>query len=148
MDPRLDQFLQTLNRHRVAVGGLAVAVMLGGMAGNLLKPAGLLEEPMAAQLIAGQAQAANDAPPLVLEAFPTNAANRPWVAGTDYTRLDELPRLAASYDDGDYARADRYEQAYRQAMDTPMALPDSTPSAADRAVDAVAQEAFVEEPSA
>jgi hypothetical protein len=142
MDPRLEQFLLTLNHHRVALGGLAIALTLGVMTGGFLKPSGLLDEPMAAQLIAGQAQAANAPPPLVLEEFPANAANRPWVAGTDYARMTELPRLAVYYDDRSY------EQTYARAMDEAMPLPDSTPSVADRAVDAVAIESSSEEPSA
>lgn len=139
MDPRLDQFLATLNHHRVALGGLAIAMTLGVMTGDFLKPAGLLDEPMAAQLIASQAQAANTPAPLVLEPFP---ANRPWVAGTDDARMTELPRLAASYDDRSF------EQTYAQAMDEAMPLPDTTPSVAGRAVDAVAIEPASEEPSA
>jgi len=139
MDPRLEQFLATLNHHRVAVGGFAIALMLGGMAGGALKPAGLLEEPMAAQLIAGPAQAANT-PPLVLDEFPTDSANRPWVAGTDIAKLTELPRLAAYYDDRSY------EQTYA-AAEAEMPLPDSTPSVADRAVDAVATETSPENPA-
>lgn len=142
MDTRLNQFLQTLNHHRVALGGLAVAIALGTTTGSYLRPAGLLEEPMAAQLIAGPAQAANAPPPLVLDAFPVYADNRPWVAGTDYAKLNELPRLPASYDQRSY------EQIYAELADAPMPLPDSTPSAADRAVDAVALEASAEEPSA
>lgn len=141
MDPRLEQFLATLNHHRVAVGGLAIAVMLGGMAGGALKPAGLLEEPMAAQLIAGPAQAANTPPPLVLEEFPADSANRPWVAGTDIAKMTELPRLAAYYDDRSY------EQTYAPAAEAAMPLPDSTPSVADRAVDAVATETSPENPA-
>ncbi len=141
MDPRLEQFLLTLNHHRVALGGLAVALTLGSLTGDFLRPAGLLEEPMAAQLIAGPAQAANAPPPLVLEEFPTNAANRPWVVGTDYAKLDdELPRLAAYYDDRSY------EKAYAHAVGE-MPLPSSTPSVADRAVDAVAIESSTEEPA-
>ena len=141
MDPRLENFLATLNHHRVAVGGLAIALMLGGMAGGLLKPAGLLEEPMAAQLIAGPAQAADAPPPLVLEAFPADAANRPWVAGSDAAKMTELPRLAAYYDDRSY------EQTYAPAADAAMPLPDSTPSVADRAVDAVATDTSPENPA-
>jgi hypothetical protein len=142
MDPRLESFLRTLKHHRVALGGLAIAVMLGSMTGGLLKPAGLLQEPMAAQLISGQPQAADAPPALVLEPFPTNAAGRPWVAGTDAAKMNELPRLAASYDDRSY------EQTYARPIEEAMPLPSSTPSAADRAVDAVAQEGFGEEPSA
>ncbi len=142
MDPQLDQFLQTLNRHRVALGGVAAALTLGVMTGGFLKPAGLLDEPMAAQLIASEIQAGNEPAPLVLEPFPTNAANRPWVAGTDYAKLDdELPRLAAHYDDRSY------EQTYAQTMEAAMPLPDSTPSVDDRAVDAVAFESSPEEPA-
>jgi hypothetical protein len=144
MDPRLEQFLATLNHHRVALGGLAVALTLGVMTGGALKPTELMAEPMAAQLIAGQAQDANAPPPLVLEPFPANTANRPWVTGTDYAKLDsELPRLAAYYDDRSY------EQIYAQVADeAAMPLPSSTPSVADRAVDAVAVETSTEEPSA
>ena len=141
MDPRLEQFLATLSQHRVAVGGLAVAVTLGVMAGNILKPAGLLEEPMAAQLIAGPAQAANTPPPLVIEEFPTDTVNRPWVAGSDAAQMTELPRLAAYYDDRSY------EQTYAPGPETAMPLPDSTPSVADRAVDAVATETSPENPA-
>jgi hypothetical protein len=141
MDPRLDQFLQTLNRHRVALGGLAVALTLGVMTGGFLKPAGLLE-PTAAQLIASPAQASNAPAPLVLEAFPTNTGKRPWVYGTDYAKLDsELPRIAAYYDDPSY------EQSYAPTVDETMPLPDSTPSVADRAVDAVATESSREDPA-
>lgn len=142
MDPQLEKFLRTLSHHRVALAGFAIAVMLGVMTGGLLKPAGLLQEPMAAQLISGQPQVADAPPALVLEPFPTNSARRPWVVGTDAAKMTELPRLAASYDDRSY------EQTYARPMDEAMPLPDSTPSAADRAVDAVAHEAFVEEPSA
>jgi hypothetical protein len=142
MDPRFEQFLETLNHHRVAVVGLAVAMVLGVLTGGVLKPTGLLDEPMAAQLIASEAQAANGPAPLVLEPFPANTANRPWVVGTDYAKLDELPRLAASYDDRSY------EQTYAQATDEAMPLSDSTPSVDDRAVDAVATESSAEEPAA
>ncbi len=141
MAPRLEQFFTTLNHHRVALGGLALAVTFGVMAGNSLRPAGLLEEPMAAQIIAGPAQAADIAPPLVLEPFPTNPGNRPWVAGTDAAQLTELPRLAAYYDDRSY------EQTYAPAADAALPLPDTTPSVADRAVDAVATETSPENPA-
>lgn len=140
MDTGIDQFLRTAQRHRVALGGLAVAVMLGALTGNALKPSGMLDEPMAAQLIASEALASNSPPPVVLEAFPTNTENRPWVAGTDSARMAELQRLNAAY--GYEEAASSYEE------DTPMALPHSTPSVDDRAVDAVAQEDFVAEPSA
>ena len=140
METRLDQFLLSLNRHRVALVGVGAAVMLGGMTGGFLKPAGLLEEPMAAQLIASQALAANTPPPLVLEEFPTNAANRPWVAGTDYAELAELPRIRTAY---------IYEEpVYDREAEAEMPLPDSTPSAFDRAYDAVAQESVFNEPAA
>ena len=96
---------------------------------------------MAAQLIAGPAQAANTPAPLVLEEFPTETANRPWVAGTDVAKLNELPRLAAYYDDRSY------EQTYAGAADADMPLPDSTPSVTDRAVDPVATETSPENPA-
>ena len=140
METRFEKFLLTLNHHRVAVVGLGAAVMLGGMTGGWLKPAGLLEEPIAAQLIASQTQAANAPPPLVLEEFPDNAANRPWLAGTDYAELSELPRIRTAY---------VYEEpAYDRGAETNMPLPDSTPSAYDRAVDALASESTLEEPAA
>ena len=141
MDPRIEQFLLTLNHHRVALGGLAVALTLGVMTGGALKPTELLAEPMAAQLIAGQTQDANATAPLALEPFPASAANRPWVAGTDYARMTELPRIAAYYDDRSY------EQTYARTRDEAMPLPNSTPSVADRAVDAVAIETSAEEPA-
>ena len=96
---------------------------------------------MAAQLIAGPAQAANAPPPMVLEEFPTDTANRPWVAGSDAAKMTELPRLAAYYDDRSY------EQTYAPAAEAAMPLPDSTPSVADRAVDAVATETSPENPA-
>lgn len=134
MDDRLDQLLNSLNRHRVALGGLVVASALGSMAGGFLKPDGLLEEPMAAQLISSTTQTAALEPEMVVTQFPTNTSNRPWVAGTDALNADTLPRLPAAYDDLAYSE--------------PMAIPDSTPSVADHAVDAVDVAPMIGEPAA
>ncbi len=134
---RFEQFVQTLNHHRVAVGGLALAITLGAMTGSVLKPSGLLEEPMAAQLIASQPSGDNASASVVLEPWPTNNANRPWVAGTDFAKAMELPRLSASYD------VARYDDAMHEAT-----VEESTPSVMDQAVDAVAEESVPVEPDA
>jgi hypothetical protein len=147
MDPRLEQFLQSLNRHRVALGGLAVAIALGAMAGGALKPAGLLGEPMAAQLIASQDQASNALPPLGLEPFPADLANRPWVNGVDYAKATELPRLSAAYDDEPAYKP--YETPdYGRAIAEASVMPSTTPSVTEHAVDAVDEAPAADEPAA
>lgn len=125
MDPRLDQFLGLLNHHRVALGGLAAAMTLGSMAGGYLKPNGLLEEPKAAQLISSTVRAAAAPEVVIVEPFPASTANRPWVAGTDALEADEPVPLIAAYDDAAHAAPVEAD------------LPDSTPSVADYAVDAI-----------
>jgi hypothetical protein len=137
MDPRLEHTLALLNHHRIALGGLVAAVALGSMVGSVLKPSGLLEEPMAAQLISSDLQTADQTAPLALEAFPSNT-RRPWVAGTDSAKANELPRLSTSYD----------EPNYRPAANEAAAMPDTTPSVTDHAVDAVAEAPAAEDPAA
>lgn len=136
MDERLDQFLRILNRHKVALGGLAVAMALGSVTGGFLKPRGLLAEPMAAQLISSTAEAAAIESETVATTFPADLANRPWVLGTDLTKPPQRPPLSASY--GDSAQNEVADEA----------MPDTTPSVVDHAVDAVAEPSEDRQPSA
>jgi hypothetical protein len=87
MDPRPEQIARHLQRHWVALAGVAAAALIGGGAGKALSPRGLYEDPQPAQLISE--------PHLAQQADFTTVSwtHGPpdYVVGTDVTR----PREAA-----------------------------------------------------
>jgi hypothetical protein len=64
MDPRLQIVVGSLERHWIALAGIAAAALLGSGAGKALAP-NLYQEPQPAQLISGPAAVEADETPVV-----------------------------------------------------------------------------------
>ena len=102
MDTRVGHYLEScdagLRRHRIALIGVAVAVVMGGSFAKMLDPSALAKTPPPTELITGlPAQLADNSYPV----FPGGRVPD-YVVGTDLTNpnrasVDALPEVQAAY---------------------------------------------------